>query len=88
MNGYEIGRVADYIAMLAISQTETLDACHALQSITNLMSPECDASVKATAITSGDLAYLRALYSMNPDHSLALQRFEIAHSMRDGLAGR
>lgn len=61
--GREIGPIADYIAMLALSQARSLDGCNALPSILDLMSAGCGARAKPQALTDGDLAYLKALYA-------------------------
>jgi hypothetical protein len=68
---YEIGSLADYVAMMALSQPASLDSCQALPSISNLLAPGC-ASVPAR-ITDGDLAYLRALYYMPDGEGLNVQ---------------
>jgi hypothetical protein len=73
--------------MLALAQTQALDACKELPSITNLMSPRCDASRMSNTITDNDIAYLRALYRMNPELTLDVQRGEIAGRMAIFLAG-
>lgn len=60
--GLEIGPISDYMAMLVLSQTRQQDACGQLPSILDFMAPECDRE-KPTAVTAGDLAFLRALYA-------------------------
>lgn len=82
----EIGTLADYIAVLALSQPAALDACGELPSITNLFSKQCGGAVKT--ITDGDLAYLRGLYKMTPDSSLHGQRGQIRYQMERALEGR
>ncbi len=42
----ELGAVADYVAMLALSQTQNFDACKPIPSITNLISPACGGDLK------------------------------------------
>lgn len=61
VTGYDIGPISDYLAMLVLSQTRRQDACGQLPSILDLMAPGCDRE-KPTAVTAGDLAFLRALY--------------------------
>lgn len=68
---YEVGSLADYIAMLALSQPASLDRCQALPSISNLLAPGC-ASIP-NRITDGDLAYLHALYYMPDGEGLNVQ---------------
>jgi hypothetical protein len=75
---FELGAVADYVAMLALSQTQSFDACKPIPSITNLISPACDADLKPKAITDTDLAYLRAVYDMDPGANFQQQQNYIA----------
>lgn len=83
---YEIGALADYIAMLALSQPARFDACQEMPSISNLLSPGC-ASV-AHKITDGDIAYLRGLYKMTATASLGVQRDEVRYQMSQDLEKR
>ena len=69
---HEIGGLADYIAMLVLSQPASLDSCQELPSISNMLAPGC-ASVP-NRITDGDLAYLRALYQTVDGSALVTQR--------------
>lgn len=81
--GQEIVPLADYIAMLALSQVNALDACQELPSIVNRMAPACDHT--AEALTMFDLAYLQSLYRMSADRNLMAQRSEIGDLMTDRL---
>jgi hypothetical protein len=81
-----IGPVADYIAMLALAQTGSFDACQPMASIVNLMASGCDGR-KPDAITDFDLAYLRALYCIDPRGSAGAQRGDIASRMKKSLEG-
>jgi hypothetical protein len=81
-----IGPVADYIAMLALAQTGSFDACRPAASIVNLMVPDCDGR-RPQAITDFDLAYLRALYRIDPRGSAGAQRGDIASRMKKSLEG-
>jgi hypothetical protein len=69
---HEIGGLADYIAMLVLSQPASLDSCQELPSISNLLAPGC--ATVPNRITDGDLAYLRALYTTVDGSALATQR--------------
>ena len=80
---FEIGSLADYIAMLALSQPASLDSCQLLPSISNMLAAGCT-SIPAR-ITDGDLAYLRALYKMPNGTSLVIQRDEIEFQMQKTL---
>lgn len=83
---YEIGRVADYIALLALTQLNSLDTCQQLPSIVNMLAPDC--ARKPDSITEEDLAFLRGLYKMSSGKSLIVQRNEIADRMSETIAGR
>jgi len=83
--GYELGAVADYVAMLALSQTQSFDSCKPMPSITNLISPACDADLKPEAITDADLAYLKGVYSMDPGANFQQQQNAIAASISQAL---
>src|SRR6202008_969361 len=56
--------LADYVAMLALAQTQPSDACQELPTIANLLAPDCGAAAIPGALTDVDIAYLKALYDM------------------------
>src|SRR3569833_2929480 len=78
---YEIGALADYIAMLALSQPPSQDTCQDLPSISNLLAQGCAAARAASHITDGDLAYLRGLYKMPEGAGLAAQINQLRYQM-------
>jgi hypothetical protein len=82
---FELGAVADYVAMLALSQTQNFDSCKPIPSITNLISPACDADLKPKSITDIDLAYLKAVYRMDPGANFQQQQNAIAASISKSL---
>ena len=83
---YEIGALADYIAMLALSQPASLDTCQEMPSISNLLVPGCTSA--APSITDGDLAYLKGLYKMTATANLRVQREEVRYQMSKDLEKR
>lgn len=83
---HEIGPLADYIAMIALSQLKSLDTCQELPSIVNMLAPGCERQVNT--LTENDLAYLRGLYKMGLDRNLRVQRSEVASHMERSLEGR
>jgi hypothetical protein len=85
--GKELGPIADYIAMLAISQGQSYDYCQSVPTISNLMAPNCDPDMKPAAITDVDMTYLRGLYRMRPDGNLYAERGSIAFEMKKDLGG-
>jgi hypothetical protein len=81
VNGYTIGSISDYLAMLVLSQTQSPDMCGPLPSILDLMASHCDAQEKPEAVTAGDLAFLRALYSTDLREKYALETGDIQNAM-------
>jgi hypothetical protein len=80
VTGYPIGAISDYIAMVTLSQTRLMDDCGELPSILDLMAGACK-SEKPDSITAGDIAYLRALYTIRLDRDLLQQRAAIETTM-------
>ena len=85
LDGQEIGPIADYAAMLALSQAKGLDHCGKLPSILDLLATDCASDTKAQALTEGDLAFLRALYATNIKGSATDARNIIARGMARDL---
>jgi hypothetical protein len=79
--GYSIGTIADYVAMLALSVVQSPDHCDPLPSILDVMSSSCGTREKPTAITAGDLAFLKALYYRSTGLGRSLSRDEIQDNM-------
>lgn len=80
---YEIGALSDYIAMLALTQLNSLDTCQQLPSIVNMLAAGCER--KADALADNDLGYLRGLYKMGPGRTARTQQDEIAYQMNQSL---
>jgi hypothetical protein len=79
--GYSIGAISDYVAMLTLSVVQTPDHSDSLPSILDLMSSNCAAREMPTAITAGDLAFLKALYYKNTGLGPSLSRNQIEDNM-------
>jgi hypothetical protein len=79
--GYPIGTIADYLAMLTLSVVQSPDHCDPLPSILDLMSSSCGTREKPTAITAGDLAFLKGLYYLNTGLGPSLSRAAIQDNM-------
>ena len=82
---YGMGPLSDYIAMLALTQVASLDACQQLPSIVNMLAKNCDR--KSDALTENDTAYLHGLYKMGAGRRLRTQQDEIAYQMEQSLTG-
>jgi hypothetical protein len=85
--GYSIGSISDYIAMVTLQQTRLIDGCGELPSVLDLMASACD-SERSESITAGDLAYLRALYTIGIAREIRQQRAAIAGVMYREFATR
>jgi hypothetical protein len=85
ISGLEIGSLADDIAVMALAQPQSFDACLTPPSITNLMTAGC--ADKPKAMTPLDLAYLRGLYRTTTNASFALQKAHVVDQMTKALAG-
>lgn len=83
-----IGSISDYLAVLTLTQTRLLDDCSQLPSIMDSLAAGCPSGKKPDQVTAGDLAYLRALYSVPLDRPLALERSNLANAMLREFAGR
>jgi hypothetical protein len=88
VGGYSIGTIADSLAMLTLSVVETPDHCDPLPSILDLMSSSCRARDTPTAMTAGDLAFLKALYYRNTGLGPSLSRAAIQDNMMRQFALR
>jgi hypothetical protein len=87
LTDYEVGTLADYIGMLALSQLNSLDVCQQqLPSIINLLAKDCAGA--PSQLSEGDLGYLRGLYSMSADGNLKTQQDGIAYQMKQTLKGQ
>jgi hypothetical protein len=88
VNYHELAAVADYIALLMLSQTSAFAACQQMDSIANLLVPGCDVGNRIKGLTQGDIAYLKALYRAKADGLLVMQQASIATEMKKALAER
>ncbi|HEX3913580.1 MAG TPA: hypothetical protein VHW71_08735 [Steroidobacteraceae bacterium] len=86
--GDTIGTIADYLAMLTLSVAQSPDHCDPLPSILDLMSSSCGMREKPTAITAGDVAFLKALYYKNTGLGPSLSEAEIEGNMLRGFQVR
>jgi hypothetical protein len=71
--------LADYIAMLALSQYQPVYNCDELPSVTQLMSSTC--SPAQMSLTVSDAAYLRGLYSADLTQPIQTEIADIANRM-------
>jgi hypothetical protein len=87
LTDYEVGALADYIAMLALTQLNSLEVCQPqLPSIINLLAKDCPNP--PNQLSESDLGYLKGLYSMSADGNMRMQQDDIAHQMKQTFKGR
>lgn len=84
--GYPIGPVADYIAMLALSQAKEPDNCNEMASVLDYLSTQC--AERPESLTIADKTYLEGLYHMDKRDIGSLQKSNIAEHMQDGMSGK
>lgn len=84
---YPLASVADYLAMLSLTRMAQLDQCATLPSVTDLLASGCAAPV-ANLLTATDRAYLKALYSSDPEQSLNMERANVRGQMMRQIEGK
>ena len=86
LQDYGIGPLADYIALLALTQINSLDSCQPLPSIENMLAAGC--GTKTRMLTINDAAYLRGLYKTSPGMNLRAQEDQVAYQMEQSLTAK
>jgi hypothetical protein len=86
LTDYAMGQVADYIALVALAQVATPDACQPIASIANLLASGCDSN--PDGISDNDLAYLSGLYHMHATYDWRLQQNEIVSRIETRTTGQ
>ena len=84
--GYSIGSIADYLAVAALTLVQSPDHCDPMASILDLMAPSCASRDRPTAVTAGDLAFLKALYYRNTGLGRTPSRSDIENNMMRQLS--
>jgi hypothetical protein len=86
--GRDTTTIADYVAMLALAQTDAFAVCRNMPSIMNLLAPDCDANLKTYSLSQADLAFLRGVYKSNASEKFNLQVGDIVRELEKSPAGR
>jgi hypothetical protein len=84
--GHDVGTVADYIALLALSQTQAGDGCAPLPSVADAMVSGCSKQPAPESITDADIAFLKGLYATQPDVLGSLARADISRRVAQDLS--
>jgi hypothetical protein len=77
--------LADYIAMVTLTQAPLTDVCNELPSILDLLSAKCGDRPRPTGLTSPDVAFLKALYAASLDKNLNIEQGDVNYRMVDNL---
>jgi beta-lactamase regulating signal transducer with metallopeptidase domain len=78
----DLGPIADYVAMLAMTQPRSPDGCSGLPSVVELF---CAGRSASASLTRADVAYLTALYKTDLQARKAVQQRDIANRMAEML---
>ena len=84
-SGEEAESVADLVAFLALAQSTLAEGCEPTPTILNLLNDQCAADQRLGAMSRQDLAFLRALYSINAELQPQSQRQALAVRMAQEL---
>jgi hypothetical protein len=84
---YSMQSIADYLALLSLTRMAQLDQCAPLPSITDLLAGGCATPV-ADSLTAADRAYLKALYSVDLEQNLNIERGDIHDQMMRQIEGK
>ncbi|HYS45181.1 MAG TPA: hypothetical protein VEM35_02010, partial [Rhizomicrobium sp.] len=84
---YEIGTLADHIAMLALAQPGP-QACPDLPSILDMTNATCRKDAPVKALTPADKGYLRGLYQTDPGAALRAKKDGIAFRIKEAMAAQ
>jgi len=79
------GLVADYVAMLAMAQPQSLDGCNALKSVIDIYARGCAGREPPDGLTRADVAFLTALYKIDLEAKKLSQETDISNRMSDML---
>ncbi len=84
--GKDLGMVADYLVMLALSEPRSLDGCNAMASVLDAFAKSgCPGRDPPDGLTPPDAAYLTALYATDLDAKKKVEQSDIASRMADIL---
>jgi hypothetical protein len=86
--GHQIGAIADDAAMLSLARANLVKGCSELPTILDFLNPDCPAAADPRGLTRYDVAYLKGLYSIDPQEYAAAQRSEIGSRILRETAAR
>jgi len=75
--GQPIGAITDQVAVLSLTRPAQPRPCGELPSILDVVNPDCPSDRGVQALTDWDVAYLKALYRVDPEEYLPMQQGRI-----------
>lgn len=82
--GQPIGAIADQVAVLSLTRPAQPRPCGELPSVLDVVNPDCPSDRGVQALTAWDVAYLKALYRVDPEEYLPMQQGRIVgHMVRE-----
>ena len=85
--GHEVEAIADLVAFLALAQSTLAPDCGDVGTVLNMLNQACDPTQRQESLTRPDLAYLRALYEVDPEAAPSIQRSHLTARMRQLMGG-
>jgi len=86
LDGKTLRLIADDMVMLALSQPKSLDGCNALSSVIDAFAKSpCPGRDPPNGLTPADAAYLKALYSADPEGKKFVEQVAIGERMANIL---
>ena len=80
--------IADYVALLTLSQVANLDDCNELPSVLDLLAKGCEPPRTPEMLTASDLAYLKALYGTETRMEASFSRGAMTSRLAQSLEPR
>lgn len=75
--GHQIGAISDDVAMLGLAKGGAPKGCSELPTIVDFLNPDCPTGPDPTELSAYDVAYLKGLYSTDPEQFAHAQQSEI-----------
>jgi hypothetical protein len=86
LDGKDLGMLADYLALLAVSEPKSLDGCNAMPSVLDVLAKSaCQGRDAPNGLTPADAAYLTSLYESDPENRTVAAENDITGRMANIL---
>jgi hypothetical protein len=85
--GFRLGVLADYVAMMSLSEPRALGRCNVLPSVTDLFAGSCNGRAAPAGLAEADTAYLAALYAKTREADAESRQTVVGADMARVLIG-